>query len=221
MTKVLWSLFFACTASGLALPFLPATTWPWWDAAWILIFFVAVYVDLVGWAGLPAARMSAGIVVVSLGVLLALGTMTGWPVGPMRFTEHSGLRLGGTLPLALPLLGFCLLTVSGQVAAAAFPGAGKPGLAAGTAAAFLLALANGMGFFAADRIWWLWNPWSDGPAAGRAVFSLGVLAAAGFALAFVYPADSRLRLRRWNACAAAWIIINLLFLAARLAALFR
>jgi len=219
MTRIFWCLFFVVTASGLALPFLPSAAWPWWDPAWILIFFVAAYADLVGWAGLRAARMSAGIVVVFLAALLGLSALTGWPVGPMRFTGHAGLRLGGSIPLALPLLGFCFLSVSGQAAAAAFPGAGRPGLAAGTAAGFLLTLANGLVFFTADRIWWLWNPVGAGSAGGRAALSLGVLATAGFALAFAYPVDSRMRRSRWNAGAIAWISTNVLFLAARLAAL--
>ena len=119
----------------------------------------------------------------------------------------------------LPLLGFSLLTVSGQTAAAAFPGAGRPGLASGTAGAFVLTVANGTAFFTTGRFWWLWNPEGGGPAYGRAALSLGVLAAAGFALAFVYPVDSRMRRGRWNAGVAAWISTNVLFLAARLAAL--
>ncbi|MEI6034040.1 MAG: hypothetical protein WCS65_07150 [Verrucomicrobiae bacterium] len=217
MTRVFWRLSFACTASGLALLAQPPAAWPWWDPIWIFVFFIAVYADLAGWAGLRAARLAAGIAVISLAALLGLGALTGWPVGPLRFTEHSGLRLGGAVPLGLPLLGFALLTVSGQAAAAAFPGAGKPGLAAGTAAAFLLTVANGIAFFSVDRIWWLWNPWGDGPAAGRAALSLCVLGAVGFALAFVYPADSRLRLSRWSPGAIAWVATNALFLAARLA----
>jgi hypothetical protein len=219
MTRIFWILFFACTASGLALPFQPAAAWPWWNSAWILMFFVAVYADFAGWAGLSATRLCAGSVVVSLAVLLGLGALTGWPVGPLRFTEHAGLRLGGTIPLMLPLLGFSLLTVSGLAAAVAFPGAGRMGLAVGTAAAFLLTVANGIEFFTSSRIWWLWNPWGDGAAGGRAAMSLGVLAAAGVALALVYPVDSRLRLSRWNAGVLAWISVNILFLAARLAAL--
>jgi hypothetical protein len=187
--------------------------------AWVLVFFVGVYVKLAGWAGLSGARMSAGIVVVSLAVLLGLGAMTGWPIGPLRFTEHAGLRLGGAIPLMLPLLGFSILTVSAQAAASAFPWAGRLGLAAGTAVGFVLTIANGLTFFTLDRLWWLWNPWGDGTVPGRAALSLGVLAAAGFALAFAYPVDSRLRLHRWNAGAVAWVLTNVIFATARLAVL--
>ncbi len=221
MTRIFRALFFACTAAGLVLPFLPAGSWPWWDAAWVLIFFVGVYAKLADWAGLSGARMSAGIVVISLAVVLGLGAMAGWPVGPLQFTEHAGLRLGGALPLMLPLLGFSILTVSGQSAAAVFPGAGRVGLAAGTAAAFALTIANGMTFLSSDRLWWLWNPWGDGPATARAALSLGVLAVAGFALAFAYPVDARLRLTRWNAGVVAWVLTNALFATARIAVLIR
>lgn len=174
---------------------------------------------MVGSAGLPATRMTAGIVVVSMAVLLGLGAMTGWPVGPLRFTEHSGLRLGGAIPLVMPLFVFALLTSSGQAAAAVLTGAGRTGLAIGTAGAFLLTVANGVEFFVSDRIWWLWNPWGDGNATGRGIFSFFVLAAAALLLSMAYPVDSGMRRNRWNAAAAAWVSTNLLFLVARLATL--
>jgi len=217
--RVFWILFFSCSAAGLALPFLPPASWSWWDSTWILLFFVAAYAGMVEVAGLSATRMTAGIVLVSMAVLLGLGALTGWPVGPLRFTEHSGLRLGGAIPLALPLFGFALLTASGQVTAALMPGAGRAGLAAGTAVAFLVSIANGTEFLVADRIWWLWNPWGNGSATGRIVFSCLVLGSAAALLSFAYPADTSMRRTRWNAASIAWVSINLLFLAARLAAL--
>ncbi|MFA7000428.1 MAG: hypothetical protein WC241_04970, partial [Candidatus Paceibacterota bacterium] len=212
-----WFLFFSCSAAGLILPFLPPASWPWWDSAWILLFFVAAYAGMVESAGLSATRMTAGIVLVSMAVLLGLGALTGWPVGPLRFTEHSGLRLGGAIPLALPLFAFALLTASGQVTAAAMPGAGRTGLAAGTSLAFLVAIANGTEFLVSMRIWWLWNPWGEGTAAGRILFSFLALGAAAAILSFACPVDSRMRRTRWNAAATAWVFTNLLFLVARLA----
>lgn len=217
MIRIFWLLFLAATAAGLALPFQPASTWPWWDSAWILVFFVATYADLVTASSLSSARMAAGIVVISLAVLLGLGSLTGWPVGPLRFTEHSGLRLGGALPLVLPLFGFALLLASRQVADAALPSAGRTWLAAATGAAVLVTILNGLAFLMSDRLWWLWNPWGDGNASGRAVFSLAVLGFAAMALSWALPVDSRLCTRRWTPGAIAWISTNVLFLVARLA----
>lgn len=219
MKRVFWILFFLCSAVGLILPLLPPTSWPWWDSAWILLFFVATYAGMVDSAGLSATRRTAVIVLVSMAVLLGLGALTAWPVGPLRFTEHSGLRLGGAIPLALPLFAFALLTASGQAAAAAMPGAGRTGLAAGTAVAFIVTIANGTDFLVSMRIWWLWNPWGEGPATGRILISFLALGAAAALLSFAYPVDSRMRRTRWNAVAMAWVSTNLLFLAARLATL--
>lgn len=217
MIRLFWVLFLAATAAGLALPFQPASAWPWWDSAWILVFFVAAYADLVAASSLSSARMAAGIVVILLAVILGLGSLTGWPVGPLRFTEHSGLRLGGALPLVLPLFGFALLSASRQVADAAIPSAGRAGLAAATSAAALATILNGLPFLMSDRLWWLWNPWGDGNASGRAVFSLAVLGVAAIALSLALPVDSRLRTRRWTPGAIAWIATNVLFFVARLA----
>jgi uncharacterized membrane protein len=217
MTRIFWFLFLAATVAGLALPFLPPGSWPWWDSAWILVFFVAAYAELVIGTSLSAARMAAGIIVISLAVILGLGSLTGWPVGPLRFTEHSGLRLGGALPLVLPLFGFSLLSVSRQAVDAVFPSAGRAGLAAATATAALLTLLNSLTFFISDRLWWLWNPWGDENAIGRAVFSLSVLGLAAVAGAWVLPVDSRLRTSRWTPGVISWISTNVLFLVARLA----
>ena len=221
MKRIFWILFFAATAAGAALPFLPAGSWPWWDSTWIMVFFVAVYADLAGAAGLSGARFSSGIVVVSMAVLLGLTGLTGWPCGPLQFTAHAGLRLGGAVPLVLPLLAFALLTVSGHAAAAAFPGAGRTGLALATSGGFLLSVANGLALLVLCRIWWVWNPLDQPNAAGRAAFGLLFLGATAFALAFTYPADSRLRLSRWSAGSIAWLSANALFLIANFAIFFR
>jgi len=214
LKRIFWILFFATTAAGGALLFLPSGSWPWWDTAWVALFFVAVYADLATTAGLSGARFSSGIVLIAMAVVFWLTGLTGWPCGPMVFTAHAGIRLGGAIPLALPLLAYSLLSVSVRAAASAFPGAGRTALAAATAAGFLLSILNGLAFFVRDRIWWIWNPLAGPHAAGRAVFGLAFLAAAAFALAFVYPADTRMRQSRWNVGLAAWLAANALFLAA-------
>ena len=221
MKRLFWILFFAATAAGMALPFLPPGSWPWWDSTWIAFFFVAVYYDLAAAAGLASARFSSGVVVIAMAVVLALSGLTGWPCGPLRFTAHAGLQIGGTLPLVLPLLAFSLLTVSSHAAASAFPGGGRMALALATAAGFLLSLANGLAFFATDRIWWEWNPMQAPGSLARGGFGLVFLGATAFALAFAYPVDSRLKLSRWSPGLIAWLAANALFLAANFAMLIR
>ncbi len=214
MKRIFRLLFLASTAAGLALPFLPAGSWPWWDSAWIFCFFIFVYMDLVDSAGLSAARLSSGIVVISMAVILGLSGLTGWPAGPLKFTPHAGLMLGGALPLVLPLLAFAMLTVSAQASDTAISGAGRYGLALATTGAFIFSILNGLTFFVKDRIWWIWNPLGGPHALGQAAFGLVFLAAAAFALAFVYPADSRMRRSRWSTGLEAWFGANLLFLVA-------
>ena len=97
----------------------------------------------------------------------------------------------------------------------------RPGLAFATAAGFLLSVANGLTFFAADRIWWVWNPLNSPDAAARAALGLVFLGAAAFALAFVYPVDSRLRTSRWSAGLVAWLSANAFFLVANFAMLLK
>ena len=217
MKYIFWILFLSATVVGLALPFLPPGAWPWWDSTWVALFFIPVYVDLSRDAGLSAARFTSGIVVVSMAVLLGISGLTGWPVGPLRFTAHAGLQLGGAIPLVFPLLAFSLLTVSWHAAAWAFPSASRTTLALATAAGFLLSIINGIAFFVTDRIWWEWNPMHDPNAAIRAAFGLAFLGATAFALAFVFPVDTRLRLNRWSTGLAAWLAANALFLAANFA----
>jgi len=221
LKQIFWILFFATTAAGGVLPFLPSGSWPWWDTAWVALFFVTVYADLAVAVGLSGARLSSGVVLISMAVVLGLTGLTGWPCGPLVFTAHAGFRLGGAIPLALPLLAYSLLTVSGRAAASAFPGAGRRALASATAAGFLLSILNGLAFFVRDRIWWIWNPLAMPHVAGRAVFGLAFLAAAAFALSFVYPPDTRMRQSRWNAGLAAWLAVNALFLAANFAILLK
>jgi len=214
LKRILWLLFFVVTAAGAPLPFLPAGSWPWWDSVWITIFFVAVYYDLASSLGLSQTRFASGVVVATLAVLLGLSGLTGWPLGPLRFTEHAGFQLGGAVPLLLPLLAFSLLTVSHQAAAAAFPGSGQAPLAAATAGAFLLTLLNGIVFFSLNRLWWEWNSPHLPDATVRAAMGVFFLGIAAFALAFVYPVDTRLKTNRWSPGLVAWLAGNALFLVA-------
>lgn len=217
MKRILWVLFFLVTATGAVLPFLPAGSWPWWDPLWVALFFIAVYYDFASSSGLSRARFSSGIVVIAMAVILGLSGMTGWPIGPLRFTTHAGLQLGGSVPLILPLLAYAILSTCNMAAASAFPWSGRKVLAAATALAFLLTVINGCAFASLSRLWWEWNPTRMPDASGRAVIGLAFLSASAFALAFVYPVDSRLRMSRWNPGAFAWLAGNTLFLVANLA----
>ncbi len=209
MTRFFRALFWTATAVGTILPFLGPGAWPWWDSVWIFFFFVMVYADLAGRMGLSAARTTAGIVILTMAVLLGAAGFS----GSLNFTENAGLQIGGAIPLVLPLLAFAMLTVSGQTAESAFPGAGRAVLALATTAAFLLSVLNGLTFFSTNRIWWKWNPEN---APGGLSGMLLLLAIASFAMIFACPVDPHLKRSRWSTGLLAWIGMNTLFLVAHL-----
>ncbi len=202
------------TLTGLALLFVEPAKFGWWSPAWILLFLISAYAGLATRFGIGAARISAGAVIVGFAIVLALGAATGWPTGPVRFTENSGPRIAGLLPALLPIFAFALLTISHQACSVWLPSASRPILCAASASVFLATLANGVAFLAGNRLWWLWNPWNAtaGPlTALGALLSLGVVA---FGLAFVFPPDTRLKTSSRTSAALPLAATNVLFVAA-------
>lgn len=192
----------------------------WWDVVWVLLLAMAAYLELVATGGLARARLFAGIALVVFGGMVLLTALTGWPLGPMRFTGPEALRLGGVFPLLPPLALFACLALCRRAMAVAFPDSGVNALAGLAAGIFTLTAANGLIFLCKVRLWWLWNPWEDGSAAGAAMFGLGSLAAAAFFLSRIHPEDTALKLSRWSRAAFVLGIVNLLFLAANASMVF-
>ena len=146
--------------------------------------------------------------------MIVLTALSGWPLGPVRFTGPSFLRVGNVFPLLPPLLAFSLLTLCQRSMAVACPGLGINGLAAAVAGVFAATILNSAAFLAEARLWWLWNPWGEGFAVIPAAVGVFSIALAGFFLARIYPEDTDMKLTRWSPAAAVLIVINLLFLAA-------
>lgn len=205
------------TAGGLVLLFQESGSQPWWDIVWVLSLALSAYIGLVQVGGLSRARMCAGIVLVIFGGIVVLTALTGWPLGPVRFTGPAILRVANMIPLLPPVLAFALLTLCQRASAVAFPGLGTNGLALSVAACFVATILNGIIFLASSRLWWLWNPWGDGIALLPAVIGLFSMGMAGFFLARIYPEDTDLKLTRWSPTAAVLIVLNILFLAANIA----
>jgi hypothetical protein len=146
--------------------------------------------------------------------MIVLTALSGWPLGPVRFTGLSVLRVGNVFPLLPPLLAFSLLTLCQRAMAVACPGLGMNGLAAAVSGVFAATVLNGTAFLSESRLWWLWNPWGEGFAVLPAVVGVASIALAGFFLARIYPEDTDLKLTRWSPAAVVLIVTNLLFLAA-------
>jgi len=202
------------TLGGAVLLFQEAGSQPWWDAVWVLVLALLAYVGLVQVGGLSRARMVAGVVLVVFAGMILLTALTGWPLGPVRFTGSPVLRVGNFFPLLPPLLAFCLLTLCQRAFAVACPGLGPTALAVSVSAAFTATALNASAFLSDARLWWLWNPWGEGSAFLPAVVGLLSLALAGFFLARIYPEDTQMKLTRWSPAGAVLLVLNALFLAA-------
>lgn len=202
------------TAGGAVLLFQEAGSQVWWDAVWVLLLALSAYVGLVQVGGLSRARMCAGVVLVVFAGMIVLTALSGWPLGPIRFTGPTALRVGNLFPLLPPLLAFSLLTLSQRAMAVACPGLGMNGLAIAVSGVFVATLLNGAAFLAEARLWWLWNPWGEGFAVLPACVGVVSIALAGFFLARIYPEDTDLKLTRWSSAAGGLIAVNTLFLAA-------
>ena len=202
------------TAAGGFLLFQESGSLPWWDVVWILLLALSAYVGLVQVGGLSRARMCAGVVLVVFAGMILLTALSGWPLGPVRFTGPEVLRVGNVFPLLPPLLAFSILTLSQRTMAVACPGLGINGLAIAVTGVFAATVLNGSAFLAQSRLWWLWNPWGEGNAVIPAGVGIVSIALAGFFLARIYPEDNDLKLTRWSPAAAVLIVLNALFLAA-------
>ena len=204
------------TAGGAVLLCQEAGSQVWWDAVWVLLLALSAYVSLVQSAGLSRARMCAGVVLVVFAGLIILTALTGWPLGPVRFTGPSVLRVGNMFPLLPPLLAFSILTLCQRALAVACPGLGIIGLAIAVAGVFATTVLNGSIFLSEARLWWLWNPWGEGMALLPAAIGLASIGLAGFFLARIYPEDTDLKLTRWSPAAVVLGFINMLFLTANM-----
>jgi hypothetical protein len=141
------------TAAGAVLLFQEAGSQAWWDAVWVLLLALSAYIVLVQVGGLSRARMCAGVVLVVFAGMIVLTALSGWPLGPVRFTGPSVLRVGNVFPLLPPLLAFSLLTLCQRAMAVACPGLGINGLAASVAGVFTATILNGAAFLAEARLW--------------------------------------------------------------------
>ncbi len=68
-----------------------------------------VYFSAVDRLGLRRARITAAAILVSSALLETVGTMSGIPFGSYQYTDAFGPRMGGVLPLAIPLAWFAVV----------------------------------------------------------------------------------------------------------------
>ncbi|NBS13230.1 MAG: carotenoid biosynthesis protein [Verrucomicrobia bacterium] len=68
-----------------------------------------VYFSAVDRLGLRPARVTAAVILISSAALETFGTLTGIPFGSYQYTDAFGPRMGGILPLAIPLAWFAVV----------------------------------------------------------------------------------------------------------------
>jgi hypothetical protein len=218
MSRALITSALAWTALGLPLLGLEPAAFGWWSPVWILIVACTSYLLLAGTAGLNAARLAAGAAIMAFAVFLAVGSATGWPTGPVRFTEASGPRIAGAFPALLPVFIFSILSLCWQTTMALAPSAGRTPASAYSAVMLTFTTLNSISFLAGNRLWWLWNPWNGNGSPTVLASALLCLGLTAFGVAFAFPRDARLKTSRWCPAATVLAAINILFLASHLIA---
>ncbi len=167
------------------------------DALWMLFAAVTVYLHTVASEGLPTARRQAAIILLASTVAEWVGARTGFPFGPYEYTENFGPRIGGVVPMAIPLAWLVVVLCGRNVVLALRPTAGRFETAAGVAAVATLTDLNLEPVAWHVREYWVWYPHQPGPAPlwppAQNYVAWTVLS---FALALALPIDHTLRPRR-------------------------
>ena len=164
------------------------------DAIWIFLGAVNVYFHTVRAEGLPVARRWAAIILVGSGCLEWIGATTGYPFGPYRYTDNFGWRLGGVVPVTIPLAWLIVLLCGRYVVLGWFPSAARWQIALGVACVALFTDVN-LEFVAWKvRAYWVWYPHlrttpPDWPPVQNFVSWFGF----SFALAWLLPPNYQLR----------------------------
>ncbi len=166
------------------------------DAIWIYLAAILVYLHTAAAEGLPTARRWAVILLLGSGICEWIGAQTGFPFGPYRYTDHFGWRIGGVLPVAIPLA-WMVIILCGRVLVLRWrPASTRHTLALGVAAVATLTDANLEAVAWKIRGYWNWYPDAQPPLPAwppaQNYLSWFVLS---FALAYGLPPNYALRFR--------------------------
>lgn len=125
------------------------------DVLWLLLAAANLYLALAERAGLATARLWA-IVIVATGAVIALVSVrTGWPLGPVIYTTHLGMKLG-PMPLGWPVWWFVVVIGGRMLAERLLPRASHLQLALATGALALLTEVNLEPLAWKVRLFWFW-----------------------------------------------------------------
>lgn len=168
------------------------------DAIWMLLAAITVYLHAVASEGLPTARRQAAIILAASAAFEWVGTRTGFPFGPYEYTDNFGPRLGGAVPMAIPLAWLVVVLCGRNVILWLRPQAGRMEIALGIALTALLTDLNLEPVAWKIRHYWLWYPAQaqNPPYGWPPLQNYAAWFVLSFALALVLPSDHSLRVRR-------------------------
>ncbi len=188
------------------------------DAVWMGLAATVVYFHTVAAEGLATARRWAVIVLVGSAFFEWVGARTGFPFGAYAYTDRFGWRLGGVLPVAIPLAWLVVLLCGRYLVQTVWPDATRWQLAAGVAAVAVLTDLN-LEFVAWKvRGYWVWTPHAGvGVPDGPPLQNYAAWFALSFALSILLPPNYALRLRRPSPLRPVLVLVltNALFLLVR------
>ena len=166
------------------------------DAVWMLLAAINVYLQVVLAEGLPTARVWAGLILVASTVFEWVGTRTGFPFGPYVYTDNFGWRIGGVVPLAIPLAWLVVVLCGRSLVGWLHPAATRLELALGVAVVAVLTDLNLEYVAWKVRAYWIWYPQARGmPPSWPPWQNYLSWFALSFALAFLLPPNHELRAR--------------------------
>lgn len=170
-----------------------------------------VYFSAVDRLGLRRARITAGVILISSAALESFGTLTGIPFGSYQYTNAFGPRLGGILPLAIPLAWFAVVAGANLSLSQFWRNASRAPVAIATGAVALLFDFLMEPFAYAIRGYW---HWADQVVPPQNYFSWFIFSAL---LAWITPVYSKPARRADPRPAITLGIMTGLFIAARIA----
>ena len=164
------------------------------DSVWIYLAAIVIYLQTAASEGLTIARRWTLILLVGSGVFEWIGARTGFPFGPYRYTDNFGWRIGGVLPVAIPLAWMVVILCGRALILRLRPASTRFELALGVALVATLTDANLEAVAWKVRGYWNWYPDAPGPVPGwpplqnyLAWFGLSLV------LAYVLPPNHALR----------------------------
>ncbi len=128
------------------------------DAVWMFLAAAALFAFLVPAWGESVTWWQLLFIGGVTGMIETVGVLTGFPFGDYSYTDRYGLRLFGTLPLAIPFAWFVVVASGGAAVRSLAPRAGRGVRALAVATIALVTDLNLEPIAWKLRGYWVWYP---------------------------------------------------------------